>query len=61
MHSKGAMHRDLKPANIMYCEEKDQLKICDFGLSRTTYEWEEHEDILIAPTLKKVVSIEIGS
>jgi len=30
-------------------------------LSRTTYEWDEHEDILAPPTLKKTISVLIGS
>lgn len=33
-HSANVIHRDLKPANILI--NKDcQIKICDFGISRT--------------------------
>jgi len=35
LHSTGIMHRDIKPANILidsFC----RVKICDFGLARTT-------------------------
>ena len=28
------MHRDLKPSNILVTED-NQIRICDFGLSRT--------------------------
>ncbi|KAL1566475.1 cyclin-dependent kinase [Salvia divinorum] len=33
LHENGVMNRDLKPSNILI-NEKDRLKICDFGLSR---------------------------
>ena len=33
-HTAGLMHRDIKPANILI-DEKCQVKLCDFGLSRT--------------------------
>ncbi|KAG8365256.1 hypothetical protein BUALT_Bualt18G0085300 [Buddleja alternifolia] len=32
LHENGVMHRDLKPSNLLM--NGDQLKICDFGLSR---------------------------
>ena len=38
MHSKGVLHRDLKPGNIMLNRSTKQLRICDFGCARTTYE-----------------------
>ena len=36
MHSANVMHRDIKPPNILISEE-DEIKICDFGLSRKYY------------------------
>ena len=34
LHSANVIHRDIKPANILI-DEKCQIKICDFGFSRT--------------------------
>lgn len=34
IHSANVIHRDLKPANILVNEDCD-IKICDFGMSRT--------------------------
>ena len=32
VHVRGLTHRDIKPANIMQLEDKDQIKIIDFGV-----------------------------
>ena len=32
IHARGLTHRDIKPANIMQLEDKDQIKIIDFGV-----------------------------
>jgi serine/threonine protein kinase len=42
MHSANIIHRDIKPANILI-NTKCQVKICDFGLSRTCTRVQQEE------------------
>ena len=36
VHQLGLIHRDLKPANILIDEIRDQAKLSDFGIARST-------------------------
>lgn len=38
LHSGGVLHRDLKPSNILINTDC-KIQLCDFGLSRTTYQY----------------------
>jgi mitogen-activated protein kinase 1/3 len=42
LHSANVMHRDIKPANILV-DVECQVKLCDFGLSRTV----PHEQLIM--------------
>lgn len=33
MHYQGIIHRDIKPANLLWTEDRQQVKISDFGVS----------------------------
>ena len=35
LHSANIVHRDLKPDNILVDIKNYNIKLCDFGLSRT--------------------------
>ncbi|KAK3912872.1 Serine/threonine-protein kinase par-1 [Frankliniella fusca] len=43
MHGLNVVHRDLKMKNIVLTRRQDQVKIADFGLSRT---WSVHKPLL---------------
>ncbi|XP_068654178.1 serine/threonine/tyrosine-protein kinase HT1-like [Aristolochia californica] len=34
LHANGIIHRDLKPDNLLLTEDKNKLKLADFGLAR---------------------------
>lgn len=47
-HEQGLVHRDLKPSNIMLIEsdeEKDIVKVLDFGLAKNPYEQTESQKL----------------
>lgn len=39
LHQNGVVHRDIKPANFLFSRDGTQVKIVDFGLSKTTSNW----------------------
>ncbi|KXN68123.1 Pkinase-domain-containing protein [Conidiobolus coronatus NRRL 28638] len=45
MHSANVLHRDLKPSNLLLNANCD-LKVCDFGLARSTNLSEEHASFM---------------
>ncbi|NLN93292.1 MAG: serine/threonine protein kinase [Candidatus Hydrogenedens sp.] len=39
LHQNGVVHRDIKPANFLISRDRSQIKICDFGLSKSSATW----------------------
>mmetsp|Transcript_60945 Transcript_60945/g.149228 ORF Transcript_60945/g.149228 Transcript_60945/m.149228 type:complete len:511 (-) Transcript_60945:1188-2720(-) len=41
-HNRYLIHRDIKPSNLLYDNKTGQIKLCDFGLSRSCYDGGGH-------------------
>lgn len=39
LHQNNIVHRDIKPANFLFSRDGKQVKIVDFGLSKSTSTW----------------------
>jgi mitogen-activated protein kinase 1/3 len=52
LHSANVIHRDLKPANILV-NSNCEIKICDFGMSRTFNQKSEIDKIPIENLISK--------
>jgi eukaryotic-like serine/threonine-protein kinase len=39
LHQNGVVHRDVKPANFLFSRDGKQVKIVDFGLSKSKSNW----------------------
>lgn len=39
LHQNGIVHRDVKPGNFLFSRDGNQVKIVDFGLSKSTASW----------------------
>jgi len=39
LHQNDVVHRDIKPANFLISRDMSQVKICDFGLSKSSATW----------------------
>lgn len=39
LHQRGIVHRDIKPENFLFSRDLRQVKIVDFGLSKSTTSW----------------------
>lgn len=39
LHQNGIVHRDVKPGNFLFSRDGTQVKIVDFGLSKSTASW----------------------
>ena len=44
VHHQGIIHRDIKPANLLWTEDRQSVKICDFGVSHFTAAAASRED-----------------
>lgn len=51
MHSAKILHRDMKPANILLNEDCS-VKVCDFGLARSTFGLESTRSVIVELHLK---------
>jgi SNF1-activating kinase 1 len=43
VHHQGIIHRDIKPANLLWTEDRQSVKICDFGVSHFTAAAAQHD------------------
>lgn len=39
LHQNNIVHRDIKPGNFLFSRDMKQVKICDFGLSKSSSNW----------------------
>lgn len=51
LHSHGVLHRDLATKNILF-NLSGEIKVCDFGISRMAFGWDDEFGELSAPDLE---------